>query len=374
MLTGEHPFPETSLNGPARPAPPRSDPLGPRRAAGAPAGRRRGDRAGDRQGSDRRGSPTSLELCRRVPRGARGHAIARVLLAGEIRNPYKGLRAFLEADAADFFGREVVTRRAARSGSPRPARSRFLAVVGPSGSGSPRSFAPGWCRRSAAGRSRAPSAGTSSTCSPASHPLRELERHCSAWPSNPPPSLLDELERDELGLARAVDRLLPDPDAELLIVLDQLEELFTMVEDEDERVHVLASLRAAATDPASTGPHRRHAARGLLRPAARRSVASASCWRLATRRSRRCLPRSSSARSSGPAERVGLVVEPAAGRRDGRRRRSTVRARCRCCSTRSPSSRSATDGRRRSRSNGYRRIGGVSGALARRAEQLFERA
>ena len=47
------------------------------------------------------------------------------------RNPYKGLHAFEEGDAHDFFGREALTSQLVdRFGS-----SRFLAVVGPSGSG-----------------------------------------------------------------------------------------------------------------------------------------------------------------------------------------------------------------------------------------------
>ena len=52
-----------------------------------------------------------------------------------IENPYKGLRAFAAADAADFFGRErLVERLIARLGEP-GTRGRFVAVVGPSGSG-----------------------------------------------------------------------------------------------------------------------------------------------------------------------------------------------------------------------------------------------
>src|SRR5262249_44238951 len=46
-------------------------------------------------------------------------------------NPYKGLRAFEEADAADFFGRELLTAHLID----RLHTGRFLAVVGPSGSG-----------------------------------------------------------------------------------------------------------------------------------------------------------------------------------------------------------------------------------------------
>jgi hypothetical protein len=56
-----------------------------------------------------------------------------------VTNPYKGLRAFQEADALDFFGREALTEqllaRLAPSPSPGEGDSRFLAVVGPSGSG-----------------------------------------------------------------------------------------------------------------------------------------------------------------------------------------------------------------------------------------------
>src|SRR5262249_48224849 len=52
----------------------------------------------------------------------------------EFINPYKGLRAFQEADVHDFFGRATLTeqllaRLAEDNGS------QFLAVVGPSGSG-----------------------------------------------------------------------------------------------------------------------------------------------------------------------------------------------------------------------------------------------
>ena len=67
----------------------------------------------------------------------------------------------------------------------------------------------------------------------------------------PPPSLMEVLEQDELGLVRSVDRVLPEPGAELVIVVDQLEEVFTLVDDEHERSHLLASLRAAAFEPES---------------------------------------------------------------------------------------------------------------------------
>ena len=53
----------------------------------------------------------------------------------QLENPYKGLRAFQEADAADFFGREVLTQLLLERMQEQVPLRRFLAVVGPSGSG-----------------------------------------------------------------------------------------------------------------------------------------------------------------------------------------------------------------------------------------------
>ena len=54
---------------------------------------------------------------------------------GEVYNPYKGLRAFQEADAGDFFGRDSLIKQLLARLEERGEASRFLAVVGPSGSG-----------------------------------------------------------------------------------------------------------------------------------------------------------------------------------------------------------------------------------------------
>ena len=62
-------------------------------------------------------------------------AIARVADApaaeAVLRNPYKGLQPFGEADSGDFVGREALVEELTR----RVAVERFVAVVGPSGSG-----------------------------------------------------------------------------------------------------------------------------------------------------------------------------------------------------------------------------------------------
>ena len=56
-------------------------------------------------------------------------------IAGDVVNPYKGLRAFDEGDADKFFGRRRLIDElieATRAGGSDP---RLLAVIGPSGSG-----------------------------------------------------------------------------------------------------------------------------------------------------------------------------------------------------------------------------------------------
>jgi hypothetical protein len=79
---------------------------------------------------------------------------------GELRNPYKGLRAFLEADAGDFFGREALTNRLLRRLCEEGQTTRFLAVVGPSGSGKSSVVHAGLVPALRRGPSRGPSAGT----------------------------------------------------------------------------------------------------------------------------------------------------------------------------------------------------------------------
>ena len=71
---------------------------------------------------------------------------------------------------------------------------------------------------------------------------------------NPPATLLEQLRDDERGLVRAVKRVLPTnpvTSPELVLVIDQFEEAFTQADNEDEREQFLKILTAAARDPES---------------------------------------------------------------------------------------------------------------------------
>jgi WD40 repeat protein/transcriptional regulator with XRE-family HTH domain len=170
---------------------------------------------------------------------------------GALTNPYKGLRPFQESDAPDFFGRDALTARLlARLAE--PARfARFLAVVGPSGSGKSSVVRAGLLPALRHG-ALAPFQGWPVLdLVPGAYPLEEVEAALLRLAPNPPASLLPQLREDPRGLVRAAKRALPDPQTGLVLVLDQFEELFTLVPDEAVRRHVLDSLYAAATDERS---------------------------------------------------------------------------------------------------------------------------
>ena len=175
-----------------------------------------------------------------------------VLDLADRRNPYKGLRAFQEADAADFFGREALIQRLLnRLGEPN-AVARFLAVIGPSGSGKSSVVRAGVVP--ALRRDALPGANRwfIVDCIPGVHPWEEIEAALLRIAINPPASLLAQLQEDERGLLRAVKRVLPADEAvELVLVIDQFEELWTMVADEPARAEILTGLLMATCDPGS---------------------------------------------------------------------------------------------------------------------------
>jgi WD40 repeat protein/DNA-binding SARP family transcriptional activator len=163
------------------------------------------------------------------------------------RNPYKGLHPFGENDNGDFFGRERLTGDlVARLGA-----ERFLAIVGPSGSGKSSVALAGLVPAVRAGAIPGSARWKIVVTTPGAYPLEELEAALLRATADPPPSLIEQLATDELGLLRAVKRLLPGDGSELLLVIDQLEEIFTLVTDEARRMHYLSSIERAIRDPRS---------------------------------------------------------------------------------------------------------------------------
>lgn len=166
-------------------------------------------------------------------------------------NPYKGLHSFQEADASDFFGRESLVDRFIERLSETDVGYRFLTVVGPSGSGKSSAVKAGLLPRLRQGGLPGSENWFIAQMVPGDHPLQELENVLLRVAMNPPENLFDALRADTRGLLHAVQRILPDTQSELVLVIDQFEEVFTQVEDSAQRLHLLESLYTAVTDPAS---------------------------------------------------------------------------------------------------------------------------
>lgn len=170
----------------------------------------------------------------------------------ELINPYKGLRAFGEADSDDFFGRETLIQQLLARLGEGGELTRFLAVVGPSGSGKSSVVKAGLMPALRRGGLPGSENWFLADLIPGPHPFEALEAALLRVAVNPPASLLAQLKENERGLLRAVNRILPaDPSIELVLVIDQFEEVFTLLADETERALLLNSLVNAALDERS---------------------------------------------------------------------------------------------------------------------------
>ena len=168
-------------------------------------------------------------------------------IGGPPRNPYKGLRAFEEADAGDFVGREaLVSELVARMSE--AGGSRLLAVVGASGSGKSSVVEAGLLPSLRLGGVPGSDRWFVASMTPGHRPFEQLERALLGVAVDAPASLA-ELVQDESGLGSALERVLPER-SELLLVIDQFEELFTLSEA-NERRRFLDLLGAMLDDPSS---------------------------------------------------------------------------------------------------------------------------
>ena len=164
-----------------------------------------------------------------------------------VSNPYKGLRAFTEDDAGDFFGREkLIADMLAQL-----AEGRLLAVIGPSGSGKSSAVRAGLIPALKAASLPASEGWCYATMVPGAHPFEALRATLvRACPTSVDGSALQFLG-DDLDLLRAVLLMLPDDDSELLLFIDQFEELFLLVDDDNVRQRFIRNLIEALEDPHS---------------------------------------------------------------------------------------------------------------------------
>ncbi len=179
-------------------------------------------------------------------------AVAPSIDGAERVNPYLGLRAFAESDAAAFHGRsrlvaELVEHLAI------PGRN-LLAVVGPSGSGKSSVVRAGLLPALRQGGVPGSQKWFTITMQPGDRPFEALETALLRVAVNPPASLLDQLRDGHRGILRSATRILPDDNGVVLLVIDQFEELFTNDVSDADRDLFLRGLAVAASE--STSPVR----------------------------------------------------------------------------------------------------------------------
>jgi WD40 repeat protein/DNA-binding SARP family transcriptional activator len=286
----------------------------------------------------------------------------------DVANPYKGLRSFGEADMIDFFGRNALVERLVARWSEAVEGNRFLGVVGPSGSGKSSAVRAGLVPALRGGAVPGSDTWFVVEMMPGAHPFEELEASLLRIATDPPPTLADELRADH-GFVNAIERVLPPDGSELFLVIDQLEEVFTHVDDEATRARFLACLASAATDPRS----RTRLLVTLRADYFDRPLAYPGFGPLLGSRTETVTPLTPAELElaiAGPAERIGVSVEPellAEIVADSTGRLGTLPllqyALTELFERREDAALTLS---------GYRHVGGIGGALAGRAERLYE--
>ncbi|WP_433263069.1 helix-turn-helix domain-containing protein [Actinosynnema sp. CS-041913] len=169
----------------------------------------------------------------------------RELSAGEGRPPvadgcppYAGLAPFQVGDADRFFGRDRLVGEL----TDLVCRRRFVGVFGASGSGKSSVL-----RAGLVARVRRPAV----VLTPGARPVEELAVHVAAFTGKPAGGLAAEFAAYPENLHLRVRQQLVGTDDDLLLVVDQFEEVFTLCRDDARRNAFIAALTTAAAIPTS---------------------------------------------------------------------------------------------------------------------------
>jgi len=161
-------------------------------------------------------------------------------------NPFKGLRAFGTDDASTFFGRDALTAEILRNLG---RGQRLIALVGASGSGKSSVVRAGLIPALAKGVIDGSDRWLVASMLPGAHPFAELDAALLRSTMDAPASLGEQLRDGDAGLLSAALRILPGDDSHLVLIIDQFEELFTLVDDPAVRDRFLSNLVTAVDDP-----------------------------------------------------------------------------------------------------------------------------
>lgn len=154
--------------------------------------------------------------------------------------PYAGLAAFQPDDADRFHGRDAITDELVD----RVRERRFLAVFGASGSGKSSILRAGLAARLRAGDERT---ACVVVCTPGAHPVEECALALSDVTGQSPAALRTELMGDADALHLRLRHAMAGADRDVVLIVDQFEEVFTLCQDRDERERFLTALLTAVS-------------------------------------------------------------------------------------------------------------------------------
>ncbi|MBI4285092.1 MAG: hypothetical protein HY670_04215, partial [Chloroflexi bacterium] len=170
--------------------------------------------------------------------------------------PYRGLQPFDEEQAEFFFGRDGDIQRLIE----KLKATRFLAVIGPSGSGKSSLVRAGLIPALRQGGLPISQTWKIRLLTPGARPLETLALHLSALISGDDPvgvmrNMEANLRADERALHLAMRLALTsssftkEEETRVVLVIDQFEEIFTLCHDEQERRQFLANVLYGTSIP-----------------------------------------------------------------------------------------------------------------------------
>ncbi|GID30969.1 nSTAND1 domain-containing NTPase [Paractinoplanes brasiliensis] len=158
------------------------------------------------------------------------------------RSPYRGLDAYLEEDASVFHGRATVTQRLVERVRRASWSGGICVVIGPSGSGKSSVLHAGMLAKLRAGALPGSEHWPSVSMTPGRDPFGTLAGRLAELTGLALPGVREKMLQDP---ARFLARI-PPRGARPVLVIDQFEEIFTLVEDEEERRSFVELLAVAA--------------------------------------------------------------------------------------------------------------------------------
>ncbi|MGV9323783.1 WD40 repeat domain-containing protein [Streptosporangium sandarakinum] len=169
--------------------------------------------------------------------------------------PYPGLRPFERGEAKWFFGREALVSKAKVELERRLTDHSPLVVVAPSGAGKSSLLRAGVLPELAEGKLRGSEQWPQLLLTPTAEPLKELASKLGTLTGAEEARVMDAMGAGPGELTALVrERLRLPPDDRVILVVDQLEELFTLCRDESARYRFVAALADLTGTEASDAP------------------------------------------------------------------------------------------------------------------------